>query len=69
MPFDDTLDLWTYESRLKWLLDKKFIEKKITGTFRKKLTTDDCWATKVQADYNEYSNNKRKPTNRDAKGE
>jgi hypothetical protein len=27
MHFDDTLDLWTYENRLKWLLDKKFIEK------------------------------------------
>ena len=27
MYFDDTLDLWTYESRLKWLLDKKFISK------------------------------------------
>lgn len=27
MPFDDTLDLWVYESRLKWLLEKRFIEK------------------------------------------
>ncbi|WP_339791456.1 hypothetical protein [uncultured Imperialibacter sp.] len=27
MDLDDTSDLWAYEGRLKWLLDKKFIEK------------------------------------------
>ena len=27
MHYDDTIDLWTYENRLKWLLDKKFIDK------------------------------------------
>jgi hypothetical protein len=27
MHFDDTSDLWAYESRLKWLLDKKFIDR------------------------------------------
>jgi hypothetical protein len=27
MHFDDSLDFWTYENRLKWLLEKKFIDK------------------------------------------
>lgn len=27
MHYDDTLDLWTYENRLKWLLDKKFVDR------------------------------------------
>lgn len=37
LPFDDTLDLWAYENRLKWLLDKKFIEKEEYKDFQEEI--------------------------------
>jgi len=37
MHFDDTLDLWTYENRLKWLLDKKFIDKEEFKVFQEEI--------------------------------
>ncbi|TAH25119.1 MAG: hypothetical protein EAZ07_08120 [Cytophagales bacterium] len=38
MYFDDTLDLWTYESRLKWLLEKRFIEKEEYKNLQEEIT-------------------------------
>lgn len=37
MHYDDTLDLWTYETRLKWLLDKKFIDKEEYKNFQQEI--------------------------------
>lgn len=39
MHFDDTIDLWTYESRLKWLLERKFIDKEEFRIFQEEINS------------------------------